>query len=73
MIKIRVRHIRSTHIVSITLFYYLFGKHLLALPLYARTFLLTVSLIPWMMFVGVPLVDSLLGQLSLKDNKKGKM
>jgi len=45
---------------SITLFYFLFGQQLLALPFYQRTFILTVSLVPWMMFVGVPVVDLLL-------------
>lgn len=45
---------------SITLFLYLFGESLAALPLYQRTFLLTVSLVPWIVFVGVPLVDSIL-------------
>jgi antibiotic biosynthesis monooxygenase (ABM) superfamily enzyme len=57
---------------SITLFYYFFGEQLSALPLFARTFSLTVSLVPWMMFVGVPLVDHLLQKLSQKGNKKGK-
>lgn len=42
---------------SITLFLYLFGEQLSSLPLYQRTFLLTISLVPWMIFAGVPLVD----------------
>jgi antibiotic biosynthesis monooxygenase (ABM) superfamily enzyme len=45
---------------SITGFLFLFGQQLSALPLYQRTFILTVSLVPWMMFVGVPFVDMLL-------------
>ena len=48
---------------SITLFLFLFGQQLSSLPLYQRTFLLTVSLVPWMMFVGVPFVDLLLRKL----------
>lgn len=48
---------------SITLFYFLFGQHLAALPLYLRTFVLTVSLVPWMMFIGVPILDFLLRRL----------
>jgi antibiotic biosynthesis monooxygenase (ABM) superfamily enzyme len=48
---------------SITLFYFLFGQHLATLPLYQRTFVLTISLVPWMMFVGVPLLDFLLRRL----------
>ncbi len=54
---------------SITLFYYLFGQHLSAMPLYQRTFLLTISLVPWMMFVGVPIVDSILKRISTKNKK----
>jgi len=54
---------------SITLFYWLFGQHLAAMPLYQRTFLLTISLVPWMMFVGVPLVDSAIKLMSAKDKK----
>ena len=52
---------------SITLFYYLFGQQLSALPLYQRTFLLTISLVPWMMFVGVPFVEFIIRQFSRKD------
>ena len=56
---------------SITLFYYFFGEQLSVLPLYLRTFLLTVSLVPWVMFVGVPLVDALMRQFSASGGKKG--
>ena len=42
---------------SITAFLYLFGGPLSVLPLYQRTLVLTLSLVPWMMFVGVPFVD----------------
>jgi antibiotic biosynthesis monooxygenase (ABM) superfamily enzyme len=48
---------------SITLFYFLFGQHLANLPLYQRTFVLTISLVPWMMFIGVPFLDFLLRRL----------
>jgi antibiotic biosynthesis monooxygenase (ABM) superfamily enzyme len=54
---------------SITLFLYLFGEQLSGLPLYQRTFLLTVSLVPWMMFVGVPFVDALVRKLAGNTNK----
>ena len=54
---------------SITMFYWLVGQHLAAMPLYQRTFLLTISLVPWMMFVGVPLVDSAIKIMSAKDKK----
>lgn len=49
---------------SITLFLFLFGQQLSGLPLYQRTFILTLSLVPWMMFVGVPLVDFLFRRIS---------
>ena len=41
---------------SITLFYYLFGEQLSAMPLFQRTFLLTISLVPWIVFAGLPLL-----------------
>ena len=56
---------------SITLFYYLFGQQLAAMPLYQRTFLLTISLVPWMMFAGVPFVESIIKKISIK-NKRTK-
>jgi antibiotic biosynthesis monooxygenase (ABM) superfamily enzyme len=55
---------------SITLFLFLFGQQLSALPLYQRTFILTISLVPWMMFVGVPALDFLIKQLSRKAGSK---
>jgi antibiotic biosynthesis monooxygenase (ABM) superfamily enzyme len=51
---------------SITLFLFFFGQQLSSLPLYLRTFILTISLVPWMMFVGVPLVDLLIQKASGK-------
>ena len=56
---------------SITLFYYLFGQQLSAMPVYQRTFLLTISLVPWMMFAGVPFVESIIKKISIK-NKRTK-
>jgi antibiotic biosynthesis monooxygenase (ABM) superfamily enzyme len=56
---------------SITLFLYVFGDLLSPLPLYQRTFLLTISLVPWIVFVGVPLVDSIIRLIGL-ENKTGK-
>ena len=54
---------------SITLFLFLFGQQLSGLPLYPRTFILTISLVPWIMFAGVPLLDLLIRQFS-KGNQK---
>ncbi len=42
---------------SITLFLFFFGKTLSELPLYQRTFILTIALVPWIVFVGLPLLD----------------
>ena len=53
---------------SITLFLYLFGKPLSVFPLYQRTLLLTIVLVPWIVFVGVPLVDIIIRRISLKDH-----
>lgn len=60
---------------SITLFLFLFGEELSALPLYLRTFLLTVSLVPWMMFIGVPVLEFVIRKFSGKETtrySKGK-
>jgi antibiotic biosynthesis monooxygenase (ABM) superfamily enzyme len=54
---------------SITLFLMLFGRQLSALPLYQRTFLLTVSLVPWIVFIGVPFIDSIIRIFTGKNGK----
>lgn len=55
---------------SITLFLYIFGEALSVLPLYQRTFLLTISLVPWIVFVGVPFLDSIIRLISSQNGKK---
>lgn len=55
---------------SITLFLFLFGEALSGLPLYVRTLLLTLALVPWIVFAGVPLVDLLLGRWISSSDKK---
>lgn len=54
---------------SITLFLYLFGPTLSVLPLYQRTFLLTITLVPWIVFIGIPFVDIIIGRLTSTDKK----
>ena len=54
---------------SITLFLFLFGEALAVLPLYQRTFLLTISLVPWIVFIGVPFVDMIIRMVSPKTDK----
>jgi len=54
---------------SITLFLFLFGKALNAFPIYQRTFILTLVLVPFVVFIGVPFVDFIIRQFSAKANK----
>ncbi|MEO7989972.1 MAG: hypothetical protein ABI663_10550 [Chryseolinea sp.] len=55
---------------SITLFLYLFGETMSALPLYQKTCILTLSLVPWIVFVGVPFVDLIINVISPKADKR---
>ncbi|MBS1904806.1 MAG: hypothetical protein JSS75_13955 [Bacteroidetes bacterium] len=55
---------------SITIFLILFGQALSAVPIYIRTLILTVSLVPWIVFVGVPFVDTVLSMFSPKSTSK---
>jgi antibiotic biosynthesis monooxygenase (ABM) superfamily enzyme len=57
---------------SITLFLYLFGEALSVLPLYQRTLLLTISLVPWIVFVGVPFLDLIIRKFSPDVDKNRK-
>lgn len=49
---------------SITLFQYLVGKSSMVLPLYQRTLFLTLILVPWIVFIGVPFIDFIIRQFS---------
>ena len=55
---------------SITLFLYLFGETLSVLPLYQRTFILTLSLVPLVVFAGIPLVNFIIQHISTKTGKR---
>lgn len=55
---------------SITLFLYLLSKSSLELPLYLKTLFLTIILVPWVVFIGVPFVDFMMRQLSIDMDKK---
>lgn len=55
---------------SITLFLYVFAEPLSVLPLYQRTFLLTLSLVPWIVFAGVPLVDTIIRLIARPQEKR---
>jgi antibiotic biosynthesis monooxygenase (ABM) superfamily enzyme len=54
---------------SITLFLYLFEEQLATMPLYLRTFWLTISLVPWIVFAVVPFIDTIVKKLSAKRNE----
>ena len=55
---------------SITLFLYLLGEVLSELPLYQRTLVLTLALVPWVVFVGVPSVEKIIRLLSPGNDKQ---
>ncbi|MDB5013407.1 MAG: hypothetical protein JWQ25_1609 [Daejeonella sp.] len=55
---------------SITLFLYLFGKPLSELPLYQRTFFLTITLVPWIVFIGVPFLDFIMKRIAPKNGNE---
>lgn len=54
---------------SITLFLYFFGEPLSPLPLYIRTLILTLALVPWIVFVGVPVIDAVIRQVSTRSDR----
>ena len=55
---------------ALTLFLYLFKEPLSAMPLYIRTLLMTISLVPLIVFVGVPFVDLILTSFSRATKKE---
>lgn len=54
---------------SITFFLFFFGNLLSPLPLYQRTLILTLILVPWMVFAGLPLLDSAFKMFSSNGKK----
>jgi antibiotic biosynthesis monooxygenase (ABM) superfamily enzyme len=53
---------------SITLFNILFGSYLADLPLFLKTLVLTLVLVPWMVFVGLPFINKV--QQKMSKNEK---
>ena len=51
---------------SITTLLYVFGKPLSLFPLYQRTLLLTIGLVPFVVFIGMPLVNFIIRSISSK-------
>jgi antibiotic biosynthesis monooxygenase (ABM) superfamily enzyme len=57
---------------TITLFFYFFGETLSVFPLYVRTLILTLTVVPWIVFAGVPFVDLMIKTFSLTMIKNNK-
>jgi antibiotic biosynthesis monooxygenase (ABM) superfamily enzyme len=53
---------------ALTLFLYFFKEPLSVMPLYIRTFLMTATLVPLIVFIGVPFVDSVIRLFSRVDS-----
>lgn len=49
---------------ALTLFLYLFMEPLSVMPIYVRTLLMTISLVPLIVFIGVPFVDTIIHFIS---------
>jgi len=54
---------------SITLLLSLFGRQLVVLPLYGQTLVVTIVLVPWMIFAGLPFINFILSLASPKTIK----
>ena len=73
--KLKARLIASLKIwiviyPALTFFLYAFHEPLSVLPLYQRTLLMTASLVPIIVFIGVPFVDFLIRQFSGEKHRK---
>jgi antibiotic biosynthesis monooxygenase (ABM) superfamily enzyme len=55
---------------ALTLFLYIFKEPLSVLPVYIRTLLLTISLVPLIVFAGIPFVDLILSIFSKTTNNR---
>ena len=55
---------------SITIALYLFSKSTIELPLYLKTLVLTLVLVPWIIFAGLPFVNFLIKVLQPDENKQ---
>lgn len=54
---------------ALTLFLYIFREPLALVPLYIRTLVMTLALVPLIVFIGVPFVDFVIRQLTPKISK----
>ncbi|MEW2923303.1 hypothetical protein AB1A65_17675 [Muricauda sp. ANG21] len=51
---------------ALTLFLYIFREPLALVPLYIRTLVMTLALVPLIVFIGVPFVDFVIRQFTPK-------
>lgn len=56
---------------AITVFLYALGGAMAGLPLYIRTLIITISLVPFIVFIGLPVVDKLAALLVQASKQKG--
>lgn len=49
---------------SITFLSYLFGANMVQLPVYQKTLIITLVLVPWMVFVAMPLLEKFVKKIS---------
>lgn len=54
---------------SITLFLFLFGDLMSIFPLPIKTLILTLVLVPWIVFVGLPIIEFIQKSLKFNGNK----
>lgn len=54
---------------SITLFLFLFGDLMSIFPLPIKTLILTLVLVPWIVFVGLPIIEFIQKCLKFNGNK----
>ncbi|HEX2609160.1 MAG TPA: hypothetical protein VHK91_17385 [Flavisolibacter sp.] len=57
---------------SLTVVNYVFGNQLLTLPVYLRTLVVTLILVPWMVFMALPLMNRLIDRLRSLDTNSLK-
>lgn len=55
---------------ALTFFLYAFKEPLAPMPIYIRTLLMTLSLVPMIVFLGVPFVDFVIRQFSANSRKE---
>ena len=55
---------------AITVFLYVFGGVMAGLPLYIRTLIITLSLVPLIVFAGLPVLEKIIALFSAGSNKE---